>query len=162
MPDALPRAQSVHIDSRVLLFTLAASVLAGIFFGLGAGAGNFPRGPARDAERRGPRVERRAAPAARVFRGRRNGDGAGVTGGRGADDPQPWPSSGASIRDSIRTTRSLSPCLIPRLRARRPMPFALPLRQLQDTVAAVPGVEAASLSAGGTAHVRRFRAAVLD
>ena len=34
MPEALPRAQSVHIDSRVLLFTLAASVLAGIFFGL--------------------------------------------------------------------------------------------------------------------------------
>ncbi len=34
MPDALPRAQSVHFDSRVLLFTLAASVLAGIFFGL--------------------------------------------------------------------------------------------------------------------------------
>jgi len=34
MPEALPRAQSVEIDSRVLLFTLAASVLAGIFFGL--------------------------------------------------------------------------------------------------------------------------------
>ncbi|HTV58165.1 MAG TPA: ABC transporter permease [Verrucomicrobiae bacterium] len=34
VPDALPRAQSVHIDSRVLLFTLTASVLAGIFFGL--------------------------------------------------------------------------------------------------------------------------------
>ena len=46
MPEALPRAQSVHIDSRVLLFTLAASVLAGIFFGLGAGAENFPRRPA--------------------------------------------------------------------------------------------------------------------
>src|SRR5208282_3129384 len=34
LPEALPRTQSVHIDSRVLLFTLAASVLAGIFFGL--------------------------------------------------------------------------------------------------------------------------------
>jgi putative ABC transport system permease protein len=34
LPEALPRAQSVHIDSRVLLFTLAASVLAGIVFGL--------------------------------------------------------------------------------------------------------------------------------
>ena len=30
MPDALPRAQSVQIDSRVLLFTLAASLLAGV------------------------------------------------------------------------------------------------------------------------------------
>jgi predicted permease len=34
MPDALPQTQSVHVDSRVLLFTLAASVMAGIFFGL--------------------------------------------------------------------------------------------------------------------------------
>jgi putative ABC transport system permease protein len=34
VPEALPRAQSVHIDSRVLVFTLAASVLAGVLFGL--------------------------------------------------------------------------------------------------------------------------------
>jgi predicted permease len=34
MPEALPRVQSVSIDSRVLLFALAASVLAGIVFGL--------------------------------------------------------------------------------------------------------------------------------
>ena len=33
-PQALPITQAVHIDSRVLLFTLATSVLAGIFFGL--------------------------------------------------------------------------------------------------------------------------------
>ena len=34
LPEALPRAQTVQIDARVLLFTLAATVLAGIFFGL--------------------------------------------------------------------------------------------------------------------------------
>jgi predicted permease len=34
LPEALPRAQSVHIDTRVLLFTLAASVFAGVLFGL--------------------------------------------------------------------------------------------------------------------------------
>jgi putative ABC transport system permease protein len=34
LPQALPRAQSVHIDAPVLLFTLAASVLAGVLFGL--------------------------------------------------------------------------------------------------------------------------------
>jgi putative ABC transport system permease protein len=34
MPQALPRAQSVHIDAPVLLFTFAASLLAGILFGL--------------------------------------------------------------------------------------------------------------------------------
>jgi predicted permease len=34
LPQALPRAEEVHLDGRVLLFTLAASVLAGILFGL--------------------------------------------------------------------------------------------------------------------------------
>jgi predicted permease len=34
LPDALPRAEEIHLDGRVLLFTLAASVLAGFLFGL--------------------------------------------------------------------------------------------------------------------------------
>ena len=34
LPEALPRAQEVHVDGRVLLFTLVASLLAGILFGL--------------------------------------------------------------------------------------------------------------------------------
>ena len=34
LPEALPRAEEVQIDGHVLLFTLAASVLAGIVFGL--------------------------------------------------------------------------------------------------------------------------------
>jgi predicted permease len=34
LPEALPRAGDVHLDARVLLFTLAASLLAGILFGL--------------------------------------------------------------------------------------------------------------------------------
>jgi predicted permease len=34
LPDALPRATDVHLDARVLLFTLIASVLAGFLFGL--------------------------------------------------------------------------------------------------------------------------------
>jgi len=34
LPDALPRAGEVHLDGRVLLFTFAASLLAGILFGL--------------------------------------------------------------------------------------------------------------------------------
>jgi predicted permease len=34
LPDALPRAQEIHLDPRVLLFTLAISVLSGICFGL--------------------------------------------------------------------------------------------------------------------------------
>jgi predicted permease len=34
LPEALPRAEGVGIDGRVLLFTLAASILAGVVFGL--------------------------------------------------------------------------------------------------------------------------------
>jgi len=34
LPKALPRAEEVHLDGRVLLFMLAASVLAGVLFGL--------------------------------------------------------------------------------------------------------------------------------
>ncbi|MGH9735676.1 MAG: ABC transporter permease [Candidatus Acidiferrales bacterium] len=34
VPETLPRANDVHIDPRVLLFTLAVSVMAGILFGL--------------------------------------------------------------------------------------------------------------------------------
>jgi predicted permease len=34
LPEALPRAEEIHLDGRVLLFTLAVSVFAGILFGL--------------------------------------------------------------------------------------------------------------------------------
>jgi predicted permease len=34
LPEALPRAEDLHLDGRVLLFTLAASLLAGVLFGL--------------------------------------------------------------------------------------------------------------------------------
>jgi predicted permease len=34
LPEALPRASEIHLDARVLLFTLGASVFAGILFGL--------------------------------------------------------------------------------------------------------------------------------
>ncbi len=34
LPEALPRAEEIHLDGRVLLFTFVASMLAGVLFGL--------------------------------------------------------------------------------------------------------------------------------
>jgi len=34
LPDALPRSEEIHLDGRVLLFTFAASMIAGILFGV--------------------------------------------------------------------------------------------------------------------------------
>ena len=34
LPEALPRAQSIHVDGRVLLFTFVASLFAGLLFGV--------------------------------------------------------------------------------------------------------------------------------
>ena len=46
-PGGLPRAEEVHLDWRVLLFALAASLLSGVLFGLAPAL----RAPARDLER---------------------------------------------------------------------------------------------------------------
>ena len=42
LPEALPRAEEVYLDGRVLLFMLAASALAGILFGLAPALKNSP------------------------------------------------------------------------------------------------------------------------
>jgi len=34
LPEALPRAENIHLDGRVLVFTLSASLLSGVLFGL--------------------------------------------------------------------------------------------------------------------------------
>ncbi len=44
LPEALPRVQEVHLDGHVLLFTLAASLLTGILFGLAPALKTSPAG----------------------------------------------------------------------------------------------------------------------
>jgi putative ABC transport system permease protein len=145
VPEALPRAQSVHIDSRVLLFTLAASVLAGIFFGL--------------------------APALRTSRADLHGTL--KEGGRGSSGARHrlqglfvvaemamalvlLVGAGLMIR-SLAKLWSVNPGFEPRhvvtfafsyptTMGATPAAVRASMRQIQDTVAAVPGVEAASLS----------------
>jgi predicted permease len=147
MPEDLPRAQSVHIDSHVLLFTLAASVLAGIFFGLApalrcSSAGLHEtlkeggRGSSGARHRlQGLFIVAEMAMALVLLMG-----------------------AGLMIR-SLAKLWSVNPGFNPRNAvtfafSRLPTPGATPdairasLRQIQDTVAAVPGVEAASLDDG--------------
>jgi predicted permease len=147
MPDALPRAQSVHIDSRVLLFTLTASLLAGIFFGLA---------PALGASRAGLH--------ATLKEGGRGSSGARhrlqglfvvvemamalvLLVGAGlmirsltklwSVDPGFNPHNVLTFAVSCPTTPGDTPDAI-----------RASMRRLQDTVATVPGVEAAALNGG--------------
>jgi predicted permease len=147
VPEALPSAQSVHIDSRVLLFTLAASVLAGIFFGL-APALKTSRADIHETLKEGGRGSSGA-------RHRRQGlfvvvemamalvllVGAGLTIRSLAKlwsvNPGFDPRSVVTFSFSHPTTLGGTPDAI-----------RASMRQLQDTVAAVPGVEAASLTGG--------------
>jgi predicted permease len=77
LPGTLPRANEVSLDSRVLLFTMALSLFAGIVFGLAPHGEDFPRKFAGDTQGERPRLERRPPPSPRYFRCRRSSDGFG-------------------------------------------------------------------------------------
>lgn len=147
LPEALPRAQSVHIDSRVLLFTLAASVLAGIFFGL-APALKTSRADIHETLKEGGRgssgarhrlqglfvvVEMAMALVLLVGAGLMIRSLAKLWSVNPGFDPRnvvtfafSYPTTLGATSDAIRAS----------------------MRQLHDAVAAVPSVEAASLTAG--------------
>jgi len=147
MPDALPRAQSVHIDSRVLLFTLAASVLAGIFFGLAPALGSSSAGlysTLKEGGRGLSRARHRLQGLFVVFEMAMALVllvGAGLMirslGNLWSVNPGFNPRHLVTFAVSCPTTPGGTPGAI-----------RASLRQLQDAVAAVPGVEAASLNEG--------------
>ena len=147
LPEALPRAQSVHIDSRVLLFTLAASVLAGIFFGL-APALKTSRADIHETLKEGGRgssgarhrlqglfvvVEMAMAVVLLVGAGLMIRSLAKLWSVNPGFDPH----NAATFSLSYPTTLGATPDAI-----------RASMRQLHDSVANVPGVQAASLSAG--------------
>jgi len=148
LPDALPRPEAVHLDGRVLLFTLAASTLAGILFGM--------------------------IPALRT-----SGTNIQETlkeGGRGTSERHRTHGVLVAVEMALALlllagaglmTRSLSKLwgvnpgfdaqgvLTFELGASKPLgnsPAAIrsALRKLHDTIAAVPGVESVSLTAGSS------------
>jgi predicted permease len=147
LPEALPRSESVHTDFRVLLFTLAASVLAGIFFGL-APALRTSRADIHETLKEGGRgssgarhrlqdllvvVEMAMALVLLVGAGLMIRSLANLWG----VDPGFNPHNAASFALSYPTTMGATPDAI-----------RASMRQLHDSVAGVPGVQAASLSAG--------------
>ena len=67
LPTALPRTEEIGLDIRVLFFTLAISLLAGILFGLVPALKMSPSKAAGDAQGRRPRHERRQTPRAGRF-----------------------------------------------------------------------------------------------
>jgi len=147
MPEALPRAQSVYIDSRVLLFTFAASLLAGVFFGL-APSLRASRADLQATLREGGRGSSGA---------RRRLQGLFVA-GEMAMSIVLLVGAGLMIR-SLGKLWSVNPGFrphqvitfavsCPTSAGAAPDAIRASIRQLRDTVAGVPGVEAASLSAG--------------
>jgi predicted permease len=147
LPEALPRAQTVQIDARVLLFTLAATVLAGIFFGLAPAlkmSGEDLHGTLKEGGRgsSGARqrvqgffvvVELAMALVLLVGAGLMIRSLAKLWSVNPGFDPRnvitfnlSYPTNLGSTPDAIRAS----------------------MRQLHGAVAAVPGVEAASLTAG--------------
>jgi predicted permease len=147
MPDALPRAESIQIDSHVLLFTLAASLLAGILFGL-APALSASRAQLHSTLQEGGRG---SSGARRRLQGLFVAvemalalvllTGAGLMIRSLANlwsvNPGFNPSHVLTFSVSIPTPKDATPASI-----------RATLRRLQDTVAAVPGIQAASLNGG--------------
>jgi predicted permease len=147
VPEALPRARSVHLDSRVLLFTLAASVLAGIFFGL-APAVRASRADLHEALKEGGRgssgvrhrlqglfvvAEMALALVLLVGAGLMIRSLAKLWSVNPGFDPRNLVTFAFSCPTTLGTT---------------PDAIRASLRQVQDTVAAVPGVKAAALDGG--------------
>jgi predicted permease len=149
LPEALPRSESVHMDSRVLLFTLGASLLSGILFGL-APALRTARADIHETLKEGGRgssgarqrlqgtfvvVEMATALVLLV--------GAGLMIRSLANlwnvSPGFNPHNAVNFAFSHPTTLGSTPDSI-----------RAAMRQLRDSVAAVPGVQAVSLSVGST------------
>ncbi len=70
LPTALPRAEEIGLDTRVLLFTLAISLLAGILFGLAPAFRMSPANLQESLEREWARHKRSPAPIAGHLRRR--------------------------------------------------------------------------------------------
>jgi putative ABC transport system permease protein len=149
LPEALPRAQAIHVDGRVLLFTLAASFLAGILFGL-APALKISRGDIHETLKEGGRGGSGARHRTQsIFVATEMGLAVVLL-----------ISAGLMIR-SLGKLWSVDPGFDPHNVITFSIASAAPLaptpdgiravyRRLHDAMSSVPGVQAVSLSVGST------------
>lgn len=149
VPDALPRASDIRLDGRVLLFTLAASLLAGILFGLL---------PALKISSTG--VHETLKEGGRGASGARHRTQGVIVVAEMALALVLLAGAGLMIR-SLANLWDTDPGFDPHnvlnfnLAAAQPLgsnaaEIRAAIRQLHDSIAAVPGVQAASLTVGST------------
>jgi len=147
LPAALPRAEEVHLDGRVLLFTLAASALAGILFGLAPALKNSQRDLHETLGEGGRGSSGARHRAQRIFVVAEMALALILLAGAGLMirslanlwrvDPGFNPHNVLTFRLALPPTASITP------EAARAT-----WRQLQDQVSAIPGIQSVSLTVG--------------
>jgi predicted permease len=145
LPEALPRGEQVHLDGHVLLFTLAASLLAGILFGLAPGLKTSQTDLHETLKEGGRGSSGARHRAQRVFVAAEMALALVLLAGAGlmirslaklwSVDPGFDPHHVVTFRVSF-----------PRAAGSNPDAARAAWRQLQDQVRAVPGVQSASLT----------------
>jgi predicted permease len=148
LPEALPRAEEVHLDGRVLLFMLAASALAGILFGLAPALKSSQsdlHGTLKEGGRGGSGTRHRAQ---RVFVVVEMALALVLLAGAGLmirSLTKLWKVDPGFDSHNVLMFDMSIPSAI-----KSPEAIRAHWRLIHDTLSAVPGVEAASLSAGST------------
>ena len=147
LPDAIPRAEEIGIDFRVLAFTVFVSLLAGILFGLAAGAEDVASRPSHSAQGWRPRREWKASGAKHLCRGR-DGGCPGAADRRWTHGAQPDAAleRRPGIQSAKRTELRIEPS--PSMMDASPDRIRAAFREIDDRLASIPGVKAASQTWG--------------
>jgi predicted permease len=145
VPNSLPRSQEIGLDSHVLLFTLAVSVLTGVLFGLAPAFHSSNVNPQESLKEgaRGSGGGRHRAEG--VFVVLEVGLAAVLLAGAGLMIQSIWRlwrvDPGFNTRHLLTTQVALSPTVMA-----SPAAIRLAYRQLLDRVASIPGVQSASIT----------------
>ena len=148
LPDALPRAEEVHLDGRVLLFMLAVSALAGILFGLAPALKNSQSDLQETLKEGGRGASGTRHRAQRVFVVVEMALALVLLAGAGLmirSLTKLWRVDPGFNPHNVLTFGMSFPSEI-----KTPEAIRAHWRQIDDSLDAIPGVEAASLSAGSS------------